>query len=271
MGHIRTFLIPPVRGVWLYKCDLVVVRGEAAGSPPDPLARGDITVLSRDSLRRLAFVAANTDATFRTMATLTYPRDFEADGAIVKYHLKKLLQRLKRRGMQDYLWFLEFQRRGAPHFHILLDLGLPADYPGRREMLSWLSAAWYEIVGSGDVRHLVAGTRWETLREADGGKRYALVYSKKPTQKRVPVAYRNVGRFWGHSTGVKPRPKAFIITDEGRLRDALTGWQGLKEDGPIYRVCYNAVACLERGWASDPSGAPGTMIHIAYKDDPGDL
>jgi hypothetical protein len=131
------------------------------------------------------------------MVTLTYPGFFESDGAIVKEHLKRFLQELRRHyirshsddGSHSSFWFLEFQSRGAPHFHIF------TTWSGDKD---WTARTWYRIVGSDDNRHLVAGTRVETIRAGRKGTiAYASKYAAKAEQKEVPENYDNVGRFWG--------------------------------------------------------------------------
>jgi hypothetical protein len=60
-------------------------------------------------------------------------------------------------------------------------------------------------------------------------------------QKEVPDGYRNVGRFWGHSKGVKPEKQGTLDMDEQSLRVLLQGWDFAPgEDVPIYKVLYNA-------------------------------
>jgi hypothetical protein len=134
------------------------------------------------------------------MYTLTYPCGFPSNGVEVKKHLKEFLRRLKRTAVtngfdQDRysaFWFLEFQERGAPHFHIF------CNYYERNKQ--WISKQWYEIVGSEDHRHMLAGTRVERIRSGRGGTAsYAKKYAQKQEQKIVPNGYDNVGRFWGIS------------------------------------------------------------------------
>lgn len=158
--------------------------------------RGEIVKLSRDSLARLAFVANNTAADFEYMVTLTYPMEFPSDGATVKKNLNRFLSWVRScwEGV-GYLWFLEFQKRGAPHIHILLTVPLDREKVSER---------WYKAVGSEDEKHLAAGTRVEKLRSTRGGARYVTKYAQKAKQKHVPKEYRNCGRFWGHSRNVKP-------------------------------------------------------------------
>ena len=182
--------------------------------------RTNVIEFTRKSRERLAFVANNTSIEFSHMITLTYPREYETDGKIVKKHLNRFLSWI--RGYApgvNYLWFIEFQSRGAPHFHILLDVGVSKDK---------VSKMWYKHVNSGDEKHLAAGTRVERIRKRDGARRYGLKYAFKMQQKIVPSNYSNVGRFWGHSKSVKPSPvystEDLGISPEGFV-DSLSFWE----------------------------------------------
>jgi hypothetical protein len=264
------FPIPPIRGVKVYKRDVVVVRGQ--GTPPrDPPTRGDVVEFSRKSRQRLAFVAANTDVQFKTMITLTYPKDFPSDGQKVKANFHAFLEWLSRDlgARPSYLWFLEFQKRGAPHFHLLIDWSLPLIWREQRVTLDGhtvtrkrenpdartavkafrfrVSAAWYRIVGSGDPKHLAAGTRVERVRKKDGAARYAVKYALKMHQKRVPQGYHNVGRFWGYSRDVVPKPVQELRVTEDDVRGTLEGWPyAPKEDQPVYSVLYGVADRFKR-------------------------
>lgn len=183
--------------------------------------RKAITYLSKDSLMRLAFVAHNTPVTFDCMVTLTYPGEFDSDGRKVKRHLQRWLQWAQReQGIDAYLWALEFQRRHAPHFHVFTRSGsLLAAKKG-------VSKRWFEIVESGDDRHLKAGTKTEKLRSPDAAGRYAAKYASKPYQKAVPPNYRDVGRFWGHSRNVIPQPTdKWYLDGWGDLIMEFEGWE----------------------------------------------
>jgi hypothetical protein len=133
------------------------------------------------------------------MVTLTYPGFYPGNGAVCKEHLRRFLQELQRehsrchqatqKGHHSSFWFLEFQQRGAPHFHIFTTWAPDKD---------WVAKRWYEIVGSEDIRHLHAGTRTEFLRSGRAGTiSYAAKYAAKLEQKAVPENFENVGRFWG--------------------------------------------------------------------------
>lgn len=227
-----------VKSVSLYRSDVVVrwadkrrVDGEFGGVGA---TRGNVCEFSEASRKRLAFVASNTPVEFTVMITLTYPREFSSEGKAVKKNLNRILAWLRSKGMRDYLWFLEFQKRGAPHYHILTNV---------RVEKGALAEAWYRAVGSGDERHLAAGTRVERVRNVDGARRYAVKYSMKMRQKNVPEGYRDVGRFWGNSKSVEPKP--FAEYNEAMRQDELVGlldgwkYRGKLRRGPLSTL-YNA-------------------------------
>jgi hypothetical protein len=238
-----------VRGVALYRRDAVVKR-EGCGANVQPSKRGVVTEFTEASRRRLAFVANNTECAFRTMITLTYPKVYPNDGCVCKSHLRAFLQAFRRfTGGASYLWFLEFQRRGAPHFHILTDYPLPRDAHKRKSIQRWVSQRWYRVTGEKDPLHLIAGTRVERLRSPEGGAHYAVKYATKMEQKAVPREYANVGRLWGASRDVKPQPYYELDCTEDAIRDALQGQPYQPPvDRPLYHVLYNKAACIAEAW-----------------------
>lgn len=160
--------------------------------------RGHIAGFSSGSGVRMRRYLRECQSDYSYMVTLTYPYEYPCDGITTKNHLRRFLQELQR----DYrrqrketspphsaFWFLEFQQRGAPHYHIFTNA--PVDK-------NWASKRWYEIVGSEDIRHLHAGTRCEKLHRGRAGTiSYASKYAAKCEQKLTPKGFENVGRFWG--------------------------------------------------------------------------
>jgi len=233
--------IPSVEGIEIYRSDVVVKRKGCKGHSVE-VTRGEIREFSPRSRRRLAFVANNTDCEFRLMLTLTYPKAFPSDGREVKKHLNAFLTALRRRFPDlSYLWFLEFQIRGAPHVHIIMSKGTAS-----RANQKWVSQAWYDICQSGDPNHLTAGTRTEWIRKRDGARRYAIKYAWKLRQKRVPSDYVNPGRFWGCSRDVTPTPRRWVTCTHDDLVGALETleWRYLRGDIIRYRVLYNVASDL---------------------------
>lgn len=235
---MRSFL-GEVQGVTVYRRD-VVVRRRNGRRNHDPPPRGTVVQFSYKARQRLAFVAANSPVRFRTMITLTYPGTFSNDGRKVRADRNNFLRFCYDDfGKPCYLWFLEFQRRGAPHIHLLLDWPMPIGVLLKRAVRFRVAATWARLVGSGDPKHLAAGTRVEKLRSPEGGARYAVKYACKMRQKVVPKAYQNVGRFWGCSKAVIPRPEAILNCTEDDIRATLDDWQyAPKDDQDLYKVLY---------------------------------
>ncbi len=153
------------------------------------------------------------------MLTLSYGNIYPSNGYLVKKSLNRFLTFLRTRYSNlGYIWFLEFQARGAPHFHVLLDQDV---IPGDRDLVAsrWLIAAIeFTMLDREYPPWLIADTAlkmfkvhrhpktWEKLRSADGGRGYVTSYASKPNQKEVPKQFGNVGRFWGNSKNAIPRP-----------------------------------------------------------------
>lgn len=202
-------------------------RGEF---PADPEPCREITGWSRKSRARMVHRLCELDYTpllsettqLPAMLTLTYPGDWlpvAHNGRAVKRHLKLLRKRYRRAWGQALVgvWKLEFQRRGAPHVHVLM---LPP--PGSAEGYSfreWISQAWAQIVAHPDPQeyrnHLLAGTGLDFaqgLRSRDP-KRVAVYFTKhgsfaaKDYQHCVPEPWQHPGqgpgRFWGY-WGLRP-------------------------------------------------------------------
>jgi len=168
--------------------------------------RGKINGFSRSSALKLNFLIRNFMSGWKTLLTLTYPADFPLDGKICKGHLRAFLEFL-RRAKTRYVWVLEFQRRGAPHYHLLLSSDLDWEIIAQR---------WYAIVGSEDPKHLRAGTRIERLRTPEKAAWYMSNYVTKQEQKDVPPDFQNVGRFWGASR----MPRHYVMKFDFTYREA---------------------------------------------------
>lgn len=172
--------------------------------------RGAISGFSKGSRRRLMLTLGKIkQAILPTFVTLTYPADWPSSPREWKRHLDVFQKRLRRRFPQcSGIWKLEPQRRGAPHFHLLI---WSADFV---QLLRWCSQAWYEVVDSGDEKHLRAGVRVESIRSWRGVKSYAAKYLGKVVTRADesddnPWAFP--GRWWG-MFGVNSIPWAEKIT-----------------------------------------------------------
>jgi hypothetical protein len=138
------------------------------------------------------FRLRNCKAGWKVLVTLTYPAEYVTNGRTVKAHVNTFVQDF-RRMQARYYWALEFQKRGAPHVHILVDTWVDMERAKRR---------WFEIVGSGDAKHRSQGVQIQGVRNESGSERnrivgYLYAYLDKAYQKTVPEGFEKVGRFWG--------------------------------------------------------------------------
>lgn len=194
-----------------------------------PPQRSEIFQFSANSRRRLRFVALNAWPQLVSQFCLTYHHDFPQDGETVKAHFHKFRAAARKvLGITAYLWILEFQRRGAPHFHLFLP------FPPCIEKQRVLTRLWLKASGQSDddqarafhlhPRNFIA---WDM-----GNGSYICKYLEKSRQKDVPDGFLNVGRFWGSSRGLVPMPidvqfddfaKAHDLADEetGECSDAV--------------------------------------------------
>jgi len=148
------------------------------------------------------------------VVTLTLPGDdvtMETDLRVVKRQFHAFMRRWSRRyGHPEHVWKLEFQRRGAAHFAVVLPSPLVAVASPSADLASvqaWVSEAWYEVVGSGSAAHLRAGTQVSPVRDVRRLGSYIAGYmlksgKSKEYQHVVPEGVVNVGRWWGVSRGL---------------------------------------------------------------------
>ena len=79
------------------------------------------------------------------MITLTLA-EIPVDGRMVQNFLDCFRKRFKRKyNKTDLVWIKEFQRRGSPHFHLLVNNPFIS--------AEWVSKAWTEVVGSDSKWH----------------------------------------------------------------------------------------------------------------------
>jgi len=148
------------------------------------------------------------------MVTLTYPGDWltvAPNAEAVKRHFQALCKRYARTWGEPLIgpWKLEFQHRGAPHFHIsttppmgLTTITNPTTGAQRQvDFRTWLSITWADVVAHPDPeqrrRHLAAGTGVdyaEGIKLTDP-RRMAVYFAKygtagaKDYQHRVPTEW----------------------------------------------------------------------------------
>lgn len=195
--------------------------------------RGKIVEMTNASISRLVVTMHASRIKFTSMITLTYPKKFPLTGTVVKDDVGYITKYLK--GVYDtpYLWFLEFQKRDAPHVHILVDvdgisphsrLTLGLKWTHRIILSEWFKEQYekepdpslYAAIEAYKVLSVAANPKtWEMIREPEGARNYVTKYAVKAYQKIVPDNFQDVGRFWACSKEVRPEEKHYIdVTDE---------------------------------------------------------
>jgi hypothetical protein len=231
----RRGCVPAERLAQVRELVAAAVADEAVESGA-PATRGAITEWSRRSRQRMVetFAGLNYSPMAREgctpgMLTLTYPGDWlsVAPTAKAAKRHKRAFRKAWHRAFGWKLpavWKLEFQRRGAPHFHMLgpCPASAPAgwhhedcaaDCPQVHAFTTWLSWTWAGIVGadreSGEFRrHVLAGTGVDFSANMTDPRRIGIYFLKHGTktaddkeyQHIVPAAWLEsggAGRFWG--------------------------------------------------------------------------
>jgi hypothetical protein len=155
--------------------------------------RGKITKFSKRSRSRMMRKMAKINKSeLPLFVTLTYPKEYSNNSEDWKYDYDKFKRRMKYRFHKfSCIWKLEPQSRGAPHFHLLV-WGIP-----KYGLNEYISMMWYEAVGSGDPKHLRAGTQVQRIRSWRGVTYYVSKYMAKVEE--LPPGWDFPGRYWGVS------------------------------------------------------------------------
>jgi len=187
-----------------YRTGASILKTHRGGQKEDLIGgglRGEVKGFSDASRRRLMYLIGGIrrDADLPLFITLTYPNAFP-DAISSKRHLRMFWKRLDRylKSLEvayGLIWKLEPQKRGAPHYHILL-------WGCSLEVLSdFVPGAWFDIAGGGDEKHL----RWhkgefenqhcvQQVYSRNGVMRYASKYLGKTFEVE---GWQKVGRYWG--------------------------------------------------------------------------
>lgn len=214
---------PSVAAFEVYPADVRLLR-PGSGVQPDhlkDLKRGEVSGFSSASARRLAQTARNAFPALVSQFVLTY-HESNPDGVTAKRHLDSWLKALKRAAPGvGYLWVLEFQTRGVPHFHVWVTC------EWSEALWKRLGAAWNRIAEPDSPEHLW----WHTEPRCERGKvqmayipwdmgngNYLTKYLDKQAQKAVPEGFGWAGRWWGSSRGLVPAP---VVYEAEELGEAL--------------------------------------------------
>lgn len=212
---------------------------------PHEWVRGTVKRFSPRSRSRMLQALAKTDTRYLTgrawFVTLTWPREWTRLPYKWKEMLETFRKRLHRRHPESwFFWKLEFQQRGAPHYHLLL-------FGPERLDSRQLHQDWYEIVGSHQLAHWRYGVDVKLLREWRQVTGYCSKYAAKVDQS---TDTDGVGRYWG----IGSRANRVETVIEGQVSDAEF-WQ-------IRRV-FKRLIRAANGYYSAGGPASGVWVRIS--------
>ena len=153
--------------------------------------RSKIQGLSKGSRRRLVFlinqIPSIEEAFFVTLTMREASEDFKE----WKSWLNRLLTGLRYNfPLMSGLWRLEFQKRGTPHFHLLL---FPKTNGDLQHLKSKITRYWMNAVGKDNVDS-DRGISVERIRDMKKSGFYLAIYQAKDEQDRKDIP---TGRLWG--------------------------------------------------------------------------
>ncbi len=207
--------------------------------PPPKHKRGKVTIFSRKSRRRLLEFLARTTKTTRprVFMTLTYPSNMN-DAKIGKTHLRAFLERVRRKFPKAAgIWRIEYQKRGAVHFHFIF-FNMPF------WKASEIRTAWSEIIGEKSPRIHITTCRSRKQTTYYMSKYVAKLGGKAAVSLSI-VPYLHVGRHWGYFN--KPDiPMAELIFHEffGDLKAFWDFRRGIDKYYPKRKKSYAGGAML---------------------------
>lgn len=168
---------------------------EIVGAPgnrgnPNPPKRSTVKGFSRAARRRMARKLATLGEAVPIFVTLTYGAEWSRNPEDWKRHLDTWLKCLGRAYPEiSGIWRLEPQKRGAPHYHLLL-------YGGRIDK-AWLSESWARCSEDESPEHVAAGTNVQAIRSSNGAAWYCSKYMAKAVSDELSKEWRQVGKWWG--------------------------------------------------------------------------
>lgn len=244
--------------VEVYRVDAILLRkGWRPKCAGTVTKRGKIgNVPSIRSLRNLVFVLNNSDIRMRSMLTLTMTPLCHGlcPPHVHRYAMKLCLQRLRDKGIRDYVWVREFQKNGSVHWHVFTSKQVCS--PGRvNEDLStdwsnwWADVYWKRLIGTpkddkfrkkfsvsewhmrnGNRKDFRGCCRFEELRTEAAG-RYAAKEGAKRFQKLAPVEWLDEGgAWWRPSKTIKCTPICEELIDSDVLETTKIEIKGKTEE-----------------------------------------
>lgn len=242
----------------VYRVDAVLLRKgwkpKCAGTKTKRSKIGN--TMSFRSRRNLVFTLNNCTPNMRSMLTLTMsPLCHELLPPKVHKHAFKLaLQRLRDKGIKDYVWVREFQKNGSVHWHVFTSIKVgesgEVNVEMSRDWINWWSDLyWKKLIRpatlpeakkrhklsewhmrNGNGKDFLGCCRYEELMTEAAG-RYAAKEGSKTIQKVMPKDWLDAGgAWWRQSKTIKCEPITQSWIDSDMLKTTTVTIKGKPED-----------------------------------------
>jgi len=209
--------------------------------------RGVVSKMSHRSYREFCFLMNNISYSPPVMITLTFPAYCPSTPKIKKLLLNSFLSYLRSKGVKNYIWIMEFQERGALHFHITCDFPIVSretlikkwatscfqavwDFPKEFVWIDKDKNVFYDVLKFKNFfynefeKHIQYGLDFQ-YKEVDF-RHYLMTHALKLKQKLLPsYCSGGMGRWFGWSRGLSNFlniPKEDFDIDFYFLRELLT-------------------------------------------------
>ena len=227
------------------------------GHTPKPGTKKAVAGFSKRSRINLMKKMAVIVSQIPFFITLTYHHPISARES--KKHLEAFRKRLERRFPRAwFVWKMEPQKRGVPHFHLLGDHG---DKMEISEFRQWVSNTWWECCGKQSEEHRKAGTNVKEIPTGDDPSspkskiKRLVCYLSKYFNKEIncdEVAekygcdqdlWKDPGRFWGFigKENIQESDKLFFEVGESeffQLRRIVRRWLRRRASAYSKRLRY---------------------------------
>ena len=210
-------LLSHIRKVSVYP-DMVTCGLSGGGNQTGGGKRGVVENFSKQSRHRLFCLLHSVEFKKVTFTTLTYPGIFPTNPRVWKKHLKEYKRLFELAyGKIRAIWRLEFQARGAPHWHIMY---LDCPFIAIKEWCmvwakaikatdpeTWKNGVDVKLISKRREKKLIVSYVAKYLAKFDGGT--------QDDPKFRP------GRYWGRWNIPKPIPSTFVLTS-GQASSVIT-------------------------------------------------
>jgi len=179
--------------------------------------KSEIFSFSLRAQKNAKFMFTSASRGMTTAISLTYPIELQPELNFDRVNRDRevFIKALKRKYGNDLrlVWIKEFQENGSLHYHMMFEC------PGVtiQDQNWFIRSTWYDIVGSGLIKHFYNGIYCAPIKSQQGYARYLASYLSKMDQKAAPAWFGKVGRFWGGSRNAFEIEKEEVIFEDSMV------------------------------------------------------